>query len=142
MNEPVATPIVQPEQSAEKKARPVSPSESIINDGLDLATYRNTHGRPYVADYFDIGDLYKTNKEVTQLVDDITTHLIDKTDGESIVYVVEQLLKEYGQSMNVKDNDAGLYKLKRVHKYIELKTKEANLKQMQEQVLADIEKLE
>lgn len=140
MNEPVAVPV-QP-STDQPKSRPTPQSEGQMTDeGLDLSGYRGTHDSPYVADYLGLRDLYKTNQEVASQVDSLTKHLIDKTPNMSMVFVVKQLLDEMSQEMNLKDNDAGLYKLKKIHRLIEMKTRLNNLEELRQQVINDIEKV-
>ena len=115
--------------------------DQMTDEGLDLSAYRGTHQTPYVADYLGMGELYKTNPEITEQVDKLTGYLIEKTPETSMVFVVKQLLDEMSQEMNLKDNDAGQYKLKKIHKLIEMKTRLSNLDQLREQVLNDIEKV-
>ncbi len=115
--------------------------DQVTDEGLDLSGYRGTHQSPYVADYLGLSDLYKTNPEISEQVDKLTGYLIEKTPDTSMVFVVKQLLDEMSQEMNLKDNDAGLYKLKKIHKLIEMKTRLNNLDELRQQVLSDIEKV-
>lgn len=139
MNEPVAVPVIP---STESKTRPEKQTDSqIVDDGLDLSGYRGTHDSPYVADYLNIRELYKTNQDIAGQVDSLTKYLIEKTPDTSMVFVVKQLLDEMSQEMNLKENDAGLYKLKKIHKLIEMKTRLNNLDELRQQVISDIEKV-
>ena len=139
MSEPVAVSVTP---STESKTRPEKQTDSqIVDDGLDLSAYRGTHDSPYVADYLDIRELYKTNQDIAGQVDSLTKYLIEKTPDTSMVFVVKQILDEMSQEMNLKENDAGLYKLKKIHKLIEMKTRLNNLDELRQQVLSDIEKV-
>lgn len=116
-------------------------TDQVTDEGLDLSSYRGTHQSPYVADYLGLSELYKSNPEISGEVDKLTGYLIDKTPNTSMVYVVKQLLDEMSQEMNLKENDAGLYKLKKIHKLIEMKTRLNNLDELRQQVINDIEKV-
>lgn len=115
--------------------------DQVTDEGLDLSGYRGTHQSPYVADYLGLSDLYKSNTEISEQVDKLTGYLIEKTPDTSMVFVVKQILDEMSQEMNLKENDAGLYKLKKIHKLIEMKTRLNNLDELRQQVLSDIEKV-
>lgn len=139
MSEPVAVPVQVSNDPSVK--RPERQTEGqMLDDGLDLSGYRGTHDSPYVADYLGLRDLYKTSPDIASQVDKLTEHLINKTPNMSMVFVVKQLLDEMSQEMNLKDNDAGLYKLKKIHKLIEMKTRLSSLDELRQQVLNDIEK--
>lgn len=139
MSEPVAVPLQVSNDPSVK--RPERQTEGqMLDDGLDLSGYRGTHDSPYVADYLGLRDLYKTSPDIAAQVDKLTEHLINKTPNMSMVFVVKQLLDEMSQEMNLKDNDAGLYKLKKIHKLIEMKTRLSSLDELRQQVLNDIEK--
>ena len=139
MSEPVAVPVQVSNDPSVK--RPERQTEGqMLDDGLDLSGYRGTHDSPYVADYLGLRDLYKTSPDIAAQVDKLTEHLINKTPNMSMVFVVKQLLDEMSQEMNLKDNDAGLYKLKKIHKLIEMKTRLSSLDELRQQVLNDIEK--
>lgn len=140
MSEPVAVPNI-PSTEAPKQRSEVQTDSQIVDDGLDLSGYRGTHDSPFVADYLDIRELYKTNQDIAGQVDSLTKYLIEKTPDTSMVFVVKQLLDEMSQEMNLKENDAGLYKLKKIHKLIEMKTRLNNLDELRQQVLSDIEKV-
>jgi hypothetical protein len=115
-------------------------SEStILDEGLDLAGYKGTHGSPYVADYFSVRDLYKTNPEIQGIVDQITGEMIAQTEGESLAFVVKDLLDQLSGELNLKDNDSGIYKLKKVHKLLSLQIKLKSLDEMKQKALQDIE---
>lgn len=140
MSEPVAVPV-SPTQEVQKSPVVKQTETQMIDDGLDLSSYRGTHESPYVADYLGIRDLYKTSPEIAGQVDKLTEHLIGKTKDMSMVFVVKQILDEMSQEMNLKENDAGVYKLKKIHKLIEMKTRLNNLDELRQQVLSDIEKV-
>jgi len=140
MSEPVAVPIIPSVETSKPQVEKQSDSQ-IVDDGLDLSGYRGTHDSPFVADYLDIRELYKTNPEIAGQVDSLTKYLIEKTPDTSMVFVVKQLLDEMSQEMNLKENDAGLYKLKKIHKLIDMKTRLNNLDQLRQQVISDIEKV-
>lgn len=115
--------------------------DQMTDEGLDLSAYRGTHQTPYVAEYLGMNELYKTNPEITDQIDKLTGYLIDKTPDTSMVFVVKQILDEMSQKMNLKDNDAGLYKLKKIHKLIEMENRLNSLDELRKQVLNDIEKV-
>jgi len=140
MSEPVAVPNI-PSTEAPKQRAEAQTDSQIVDDGLDLSGYRGTHDSPFVADYLDIRELYKTNQDIAGQVDSLTKYLIEKTPDTSMVFVVKQLLDEMSQEMNLKENDAGLYKLKKIHKLIDMKTRLNNLDELRQQVLSDIEKV-
>jgi hypothetical protein len=140
MNEPVAVPVSKLEIEDLLPSNRVREKEYTIQDeGLDLSSYRGTHGVPFVADYFGIRNLYKTNDEIKTKVNEITEHLINETDGQSIVYAVKYLLDEMGEEMNLKGDDAGIYKLKKILNFIRLKNKLSAIDNMKAKVLQTIE---
>lgn len=139
MTEAVAVPVLKVEEPQVPRVKSATNEAQVIDEGLDLSGYVGTHGKPFVADYFNVADLYKTNSDVKEMVDGITQHLIDKSPGESLVYVVKDMLDKYVAEMNLKDNDAGLYRLKRVKKIIDLKAQLAQLEAMKDKVARDID---
>jgi len=139
MNEPVSVPAKEQAQSTSKPDRSAVDEGTILDEGLDLSGYLGTHGKPFVADYFGIGDLYKTNPEIAGMVDNVTENIIGQTEGMNLVYVAKSILDELGQEVNLKDNDAGLYKLKQVLKIMSLKSQAKQLDLMKKKVLDDID---
>jgi len=139
MSEPVAVPV----QDKPIEKREITPEieGEILDDGLDLSGYRGTHGSPFVADFLGLRDLYKTNEEIKQNIDGITKHMIGKTEGQSIVYAVKDILKQYTDELNLKDNDSGIFKLKKITQLIQAKEKVHMLEKMRAQAISDIENM-
>lgn len=110
-----------------------------MDEGLDISGYRGTHDSPFVADYFNIGDYYKTNPEIAQQVDFVTEHIINKSQGQSLVYVAKQILDQYGEEMNLEAKDTGLYRIKRIIQMIKARDKVDMLENLKQQAIKDIE---
>ncbi len=140
MNEPVSVPN-EPTAPIEQRVKSAQDEGQILDEGLDLSGYRGTHDSPFVADYLGIRDLYKTNNEISQQVDQITQHVIDKTEGQSIVYVVKEMLDQYKDEMNLKEDDSGIYKLKKLLQLIKAREKLSQLEAMRSMAITDIENM-
>ena len=140
MSEEVAVPIKEtPVENKEKVVKSAVDDGEILDEGLDLSGYLGTHGKPFVADYFGIGNFYSTNEEIAQKVDTITEYIINKTEGASLVYVAKQLLDQFSEEMNLQNEDTGLYRMKKILQMIGARTKLDLLEMMQKQAIADIE---
>lgn len=140
MNEPVAVPA-EPKVEQPRENRSAVDEGQILDEGLDIASYRGTHDSPFVADYFGIGDYYKTNPEISEKVDFITEHLIRKTEGQSLIYVAKQILDQYGEEMNLDPKDTGLYRIKRVIEMIKARDRVDMLEGLKQQAIHDIENM-
>lgn len=140
MSEAVAVPNVVSNVEVVRESNPQT-SGQVLDEGLDLSSYRGTHQIPYVADYFGVKELYGANEGTNKMVDSITEYLINQTPNQSMVFVVKQILDGMAQELNLKEEDAGLYKLKRVHKMIEIKQRLDMVEKMRQQALADIENI-
>jgi len=141
MNEPVSVPSVEKAQTNSTPKTSAVDEGQIIDEGLDLSGYIGTHGKPFVADYFGIGDLYNTNPEIAEMVDGVTENIMSQTEGMNLVYVAKSILDELGQEVNLKENDAGLYKLKQTIKIMGMKQQAKQLDLMKKKVLDDIDKM-
>ena len=137
--EPVATPIKEVETTQEK-SRNIQPDSEVLDEGLDHSSYLGTYGSPFLADYLGIRDLYKSDPtgSVVSMVDEVTDHLLDESDGQPLVFVLKDMINRMEQEMNLKDNDAGLYRLKKIHKMMTIKKNLANIEKMKRQALDDI----
>lgn len=140
MGDIVATPIVIDTTPVKARNRPDKEDLSIEVEGLDLASYRGSYGKPYVVDYFGIDDLYNVNEDISAMADDITEHLIDKSDGAPLVYIAKSMLNRMSQEMNLQETDAPLFKLKKVSKYIKILKTQELLNKQKELIMADIVK--
>ena len=138
MNDPVASPI-EPTIIEQRVSSAVEEGQ-ILDEGLDLDGYINTHGSPYVADYFGLRDLYKTNEEINEQVEVVTKYVRDKTEN-GVVYASKALLDEMSGGLNLQDKDSGIYKLKRVVDLIRAKSQLEVLDVMRKKALADIESM-
>jgi hypothetical protein len=75
------------------------------------------------------------------MVDEVTDHLLDQSDGQPLIFVLKDMVERMEQEMNVKKDDAGLYRLKQLHKLITIKSRLANLDKMRQQAIDDINKM-
>ena len=145
MNDPVSTPVpvtaLENAMETNKPKRSAKEEGVILDEGLDLSGYRGTHGKPFVADYFGVSELYDTNNEIAAMVDQVTENIIAQTEGMNLVYVAKSMLDELGQELNLKDNDAGLYKLKQTLKVMGMKNEARQLDLMRKKVLDDIDNM-
>jgi len=139
MSEPVAVPIEPKPFVADVRVKSASDEKTILGENLDMAGYRATHDSPFVADYFGLRDLYKTNPDIASQIDSVSEYLISQTEGESIIYAVKAILDQLAGELNMNDEDTGLYKLKKVKQLIKMKEKVKLLDMMKQQALDDIE---
>lgn len=140
MSEPVAVPVQQQEPVAEE---PIikQPEMQIVDENVDLVVYHKTHGIPFVADFFGLHDLYNNDKEIKASVDEVTEYIQNKTKKTGVVFLAKEMLNELSQEMNLKDNDAGIYKMKKVKQLIKMKGRLASLDHLRRKVLEDIDKI-
>lgn len=142
MNEPVAVPVQQkPEGVIEQVVSSAHDEGQILDEGLDLSGYFGTHGKPYVADYFGLADLYKTNSDIAEMVDDVTREIIKKSDGQPLIYVAKDILDVHANELNLQETDSGIHKLKQTIKFIGMKNQAQALDEMKKRVLADIDNM-
>lgn len=137
MSEPVAVPVEPIEEVATKRVR--SDKEEMISEGLDLAGYRRTNDSPYVADYLEIADYYKTNPEIASIVDSITEFIISETDGESLVFAAKDILDQFSDELNLDPSDTGIYRAKKIKGLIDARQKLRMLDKLRAKVERDIE---
>lgn len=138
MTEAVAVPIVELPPVLQEALEMPDPGKVEVDEGFDIDSYRGTHQTPYVADYFGVKDMYGANEDATHMVDTITNHLRSKTEGDTTVYIVKQILDGYADEMNLDDKDAGYYRLKKAFQLIEARTKLERINQQRQQAIDDI----
>lgn len=140
-NEPVAVPV-EPTDVGHRQgheARVKQPEEMIVDSGMDHSSYEGTYGSPLVADYLGLRDLYKTDPtgSIKDMVKDLTQHLYDVTE-QPMVFAMEDALERMEQELNLKKEDAGLYKLKKLHNLMTAKQRIQELERARAQAIDDI----
>jgi len=144
MSEPVAVPV-QPAEPAtrEAKVRSTQTSDQILDEGFDHESFVGTYGVPFVADYFGIKDLYKTDPtgSVVSMVDEVTDFLLSEAQDQPLVFVLKTMVDQMEQELNLKPTDAGFYKLKQLHRLTTLKQKLAQVEDLKQVALDDIERM-
>lgn len=141
-SEPVAVPI-QEQETTQVKAKDRQPSGEVLDEGLDHSSYIGTYGSPFLADYLGIRDLYKTDPtgSVVSMVDEITDQLLTDSDGQPLIFVLKDMISRMEQEMNLKPNDAGLYRLNKIYRFMMIKGRLNKEQLLRQQVLDDIESM-
>jgi len=143
-SEPVAVPVTESpdvgQMQGETKTR--SAEDQIIDGGLDHSSYEGTYGSPLVADHLGVRDLYKSDPtgSVVSMVDDLTQHLYDLVE-EPMVFAMEDALSRMEDEMNIKKDDAGLYRLKQLHKLMTMQQRLSSIESMRKQAIDDIDEM-
>ena len=136
MNEPVALPLA-PSTQVLKADKVYKPEEVSLDDGISTESYLQTHGVPFVADYFGVGDLYKTNEQVKNLTDDLQAKFLSKIDGDRTVYILKSMIEDLGKEFNDNARDAGYFRLKNMAHFYETRETLQSLKRMRLKALED-----
>lgn len=140
MIEPIATPVAQTTQIA-KADREFKPDEMSLDDGISTETYAQTHGVAFLADYFGVGDLYKTNEQVKNLVDDLQAKFLSKIDGDRTIYILKSMVEDLGKEFNDNPRDAGYFRLKNMSHFYDTRETMQQLKKMRSKALEDSSQL-
>lgn len=140
MSEPVAIPI-QPAamQEALKSSSsiPLPAQEVFLDDStLNHLSYKATNKVPYIIDYFGLRDFYETNPTVTAMAREL--HSLTVPDDANIsVADTKSDLDSLMQELNLSENDAPFYKLKKALFMAKIRAKQRELEKGRLQMLAD-----
>jgi hypothetical protein len=141
MSEPVAVPISTSDlQEAIATSSPPAPHDRdvILSDStMNHLSYKASNGVPYVIDYFGIKEFYNTNPQITEMARELHELLVDN-DNEVTVEQTKQLLDLFSQELNLQENDAPIYKLRKSLFLAKTKNRIADIEKKKMQILANI----
>jgi len=138
MSEPVAQPSENQSLVSKSVMSSVSQETGMNVDDLMLnhLSYKASNGQPYIIDYFGINEFYENNKEVTAMARELHELLVNQ-DSETLVAQTKDALDFLTQELNLKDNDAGVYKLKQALTLARIRQRQNELEGKKLQALAD-----
>ena len=129
MSEPVAVPVV--ETSEVKESYNPQPTSMTADENSNHLSYKATHGVPYIIDYLGIKEFYEVSEPITALSRQLHTLLVSDDNNETIEET-KLKLDQLSEELNLKDDDSGIYKLKKLlalatarQRLVELETKQA-----------------
>ena len=138
MNEPVATPISVEALSEAVASTPQSDvSEMMMDDStMNHLSYKATNKVPYVVNYLGLSEFFNTNPEITAMARELHMLLVDN-DSEVQVHQTKSEMDALAQELNLQDNDAPVYKLRKMLEMAKIKARLAQKERFNLQVLAD-----
>lgn len=144
MPEPVASPI-SPTTESLSTALDISKESgdeySVLDDAtMNHLTYKATHKVPYIIDYLGLRDMYEINPEVTQMARELHTIYVDD-DSEVQVQETKVQLDALSQELNLQENDAPFYKLRKMLKFAQIKQKLKQNETMRLRMMQETEKM-
>lgn len=142
MSDPVAVPINTTLEQTPKFGASKSENSQMLDEGLDHESYIGTYGSPFIADYLGIRDLYKSDPtgSVKSMVDQVTSYAFDEVE-QPMIFAMKDLFTRMEQELNLHNSDAGLYRLKQIHKLMTAKQRIKSLEAAQQQAIEDIRKM-
>lgn len=116
-------------------------SEVVIGDDLmNHLTYKATNGVPYIVDYFGVNEFYETNPTVTQMARELHELFVDD-DSENQIHEMKDILDSLSQELNLQENDAPIYKLRKMLEMAKIKDRIATNDQNRNRMLADLNRM-
>jgi hypothetical protein len=137
MFEPVAVPVsteISQESISERPSGVVS-GKYLDDSTQNHLSYKASNGVPFIIDYLGIRDFYETNPEITQMARELHEGMVSDDNGISIAET-KQILDIWMQELNLQANDAGIYKLKKLHTLQAIKNKYAEIEKKKLSLLA------
>jgi TPP-dependent indolepyruvate ferredoxin oxidoreductase alpha subunit len=107
---------------------------------LDHLSYTATRKVPFVIDYFKINEYYPVNSEITSMAKQLHEILVTD-DNNTLVEETKKELDYLIDQMNLSENDAGVYKLGKVLKMVQIRARQRELESKKLSVLANQEKM-
>jgi hypothetical protein len=141
MSEPVATPVSAESLSEALSSAPQTSdkSELVLDDStMNHLSYKATNKVPFVIDYFGIRDFYESNPAVTEMAKELHTLLVD-ADSDTPISETKDILDALSQELNLQEDDAPFYKLKRTLFLAKLRDEMAQNREKKLRMLADSE---
>lgn len=144
MFDPVAVPItVSPESMSEALSSTTdAPPEGMVMDDstMNHLTYKATNKVPYVIDYFGLKDFYGTNEDITGMAKELHEFVVDN-ETETQIHETKMKLDLLAQELNLQENDAPMYKLRKMLDMARIKGRMAKNEAFNLQMLADVQKM-
>ena len=141
MSEPVAVPV-----STEALSEAVSNSPQVSTNDSELVlddstqnhlSYKATNKVPYVIDYFGVRDFYETSPQITEMAKELHLLLVDN-DNETPIADTKNTLDLLSQELNLQDNDAPVYKLRKALFLAKTKDRIAQIEKKKMHMLANL----
>lgn len=83
--------------------------------------YRQTHHKPYIADYFELGELWSDHdggfKTEISGIEDYISHVINSEKLENSTKSVKEALKSIEKRANIKPTDTTSVRIEKVHAF-------------------------
>ena len=138
MSEPVAVPVsTESLGEAIVSTRPTGDGESYLDDSTqNHLTYKATNKVPYLIDYFGLKDFYNTSPQITEMAKELHL-LVVQDDSDTSINETKEVLDLLSQELNLQDNDAPLYKLRKALFLAKTKDRIAQIEKQKMRMLAD-----
>ena len=141
MSEPVAIPVESLKEAVSESA-PSAPRSEVSEVALDESTqnhlsYKATHKVPFIIDYFGVNEFYNTVPSITEMAKELHTILVGD-DNEVTIGQTKDDLDFLVQELNLQENDAPVYKLKKALFLAKIKDRNAKIEKQKMKMLADL----
>ena len=108
------------------------------DDTMNHLTYKATNGVPYLIDYLGLKDMYEVNPMVTEMARELHT-LFVTDDSETQIHETKMELDSLSQELNLNENDAPIYKLRKLLNLAKIRERLNKNERMRLQMVADSE---
>ena len=108
------------------------------DDTMNHLTYKATNGVPYLIDYLGLKDMYEVNPMVTEMARELHT-LFVTDDSETQIHETKMELDSLSQELNLNENDAPIYKLRKLLNLAKIRDRLNKNERMRLQMVADSE---
>lgn len=113
-----ASPAPAPTASPTKQSAPTETTNRATDVEVPYTDYRQTNHKPYVADYFELGELWSDSdggfKSDVGIIEDYVSHLINGEKLTNSVKAVKDMLTGIEKQANVKKTDTTTTRIEKV----------------------------
>ena len=110
------------------------------DDSLSHLSFEATNRVPFVVKYLGLEEYYPFNEEVTQTAKELHKLLVED-DNMTLVGETKQDLEYLEAELNLSEDDAGVYKLKKLLMLAQIRDRQKQLESKKLSVLAQMEKM-
>lgn len=120
-----------PAPVAAKQSAPTDTTSRTTDVEVPYTDYRQTNHKPYIADYFELGDLWSDAdggfKSDVHIIEDYVSHLINGEKITNSVKAVKDMLKGIEKQANVKTTDTTTTRIEKVKAFAQFLLDTENL---------------
>ena len=113
------TKIETPQQTdTPQVAKNNGPTPSVVNVEVPYNSYEQTHGRPYLADHFSLGDTWESFNQEVGLLDNYLKSKISSGEIADSPTAIKKIISQMEKMNNLKDEERTVVKLGVLSSYV------------------------